>query len=65
MATAANAETTADGATVTDGAVSVTIPLASTAIYARDNGQCVGLSFWGAPPVVGWNPFLHNGADCN
>ena len=40
--------------------------LGATAVYARDNGQCVGLSFWGvAPPAMGWNPFLHNGADCN
>lgn len=41
--------------------------IGATAVYAKDNGQCVGLSFWGAPgtPVFGWNPFLHNGADCN
>lgn len=41
--------------------------IGATAVYANDNGQCVGLSFWGAPgtPVFGWNPFLHNGADCN
>ncbi|MCJ1706550.1 hypothetical protein [Microbacterium sp. VKM Ac-2923] len=41
--------------------------IGATAVYAKDNGPCVGLSFWGAPgtAVFGWNPFLHNGADCN
>jgi hypothetical protein len=39
--------------------------LGATAVYANDNGQCVGLSFWGVAPYAGWNPFLHNGADCN
>lgn len=40
--------------------------IGATAVYASDNGQCVGLSFWGVPgtTVFGWNPFVHNGADC-
>ncbi|MBD3942277.1 hypothetical protein IF188_11270 [Microbacterium sp. NEAU-LLC] len=38
--------------------------IGATATYAKDNGMCVGLSFWGIPPYMGWNPFVHSGRDC-
>lgn len=38
--------------------------IGATATYADNHGQCVGLSFWGVPPVVGWNPFIHDDEYC-
>lgn len=38
--------------------------LAWTAITADNHGNCVGLSFWGVYPFIGWNPFEYNGVQC-
>ncbi|MFJ8896797.1 hypothetical protein ACIRCZ_19600 [Leifsonia sp. NPDC102414] len=38
--------------------------IGATAQYAQNHKQCVGLSFWGVPPLVGWNPFTYTGPQC-
>jgi hypothetical protein len=38
--------------------------IGSTAQYADNHGQCVGLSYWGVYPAVGWNPFAYTGPQC-
>jgi len=38
--------------------------IGSTAQYADNHGQCVGLSFWGIYPAIGWNPFAYTGPQC-
>lgn len=38
--------------------------IGATAVYADNHGQCVGLSFWGVPPTIGWNPFIHDDEYC-
>lgn len=35
--------------------------IGSTAQYADNHGQCVGLSFWGFYPAIGSNPFAYTG----
>lgn len=38
--------------------------LAWTAITADNHGNCVGLSLWGVPLFIGWNPFEYTGVQC-
>jgi hypothetical protein len=38
--------------------------IGATAQYADNRGQCVGLSFWGIYPAIGWNPFPYTGPQC-
>lgn len=38
--------------------------IGATAQYADNRGQCVGLSFWGIYPAIGWNPFAYTGPQC-
>ncbi len=38
--------------------------LAWTAVTADNHGNCLGLSFWGVYPFIGWNPFEYTGVQC-
>jgi hypothetical protein len=31
---------------------------------ADNHGNCLGLSFWGAHPLIGWDPFEYNAGQC-